>query len=160
MTATHDVPQTRIRPAQPSDTPTIGEIAEITSLFPSEMLDAMITGYLDQTTDDLWFVAERDGPPIGFGYCEPERMTEGTWNLLAIGVRPVDQSRGVGAAMLRDLEDRLRERAARILLVETMGTPEFERTRAFYRRNGFVEEARIRDFYEAGGDKVVFWKRL
>ncbi|MEO1366508.1 MAG: GNAT family N-acetyltransferase, partial [Acidobacteriota bacterium] len=65
-----------------------------------------------------------------------------------------------GAAMLSDLEGRLRRVEARVLLVETLGTPEFEPTRRFYRTNGFTEEARIRDFYEDGGDKVVFWKRL
>jgi ribosomal protein S18 acetylase RimI-like enzyme len=41
-----------------------------------------------------------------------------------------------------------------------MGIPAFERPRAFYRKNGYIEEARIREFYEAGADKVVFWKHL
>ena len=50
--------------------------------------------------------------------------------------------------------------AARILIVETLGTDEFLQTREFYLKNGFDEEARIRDFYEDGGDKVVFWKRV
>ncbi|MEO1249198.1 MAG: GNAT family N-acetyltransferase, partial [Pseudomonadota bacterium] len=30
----------------------------------------------------------------------------------------------------------------------------------FYRRCGYVEEARIRDFWSAGDDKIVFWKAL
>ena len=62
--------------------------------------------------------------------------------------------------MMRYLANRLRAGGERVLLVETMGTPAFERTRAFYRANGYAEEARIREFYEPGGDKVVFWKRL
>lgn len=49
---------------------------------------------------------------------------------------------------------------ARVLLVETSELPEFERTRAFYRTNGYAEETRIREFYAAGEDKVVFWKAL
>ena len=40
------------------------------------------------------------------------------------------------------------------------GLPEFERTRAFYHRCRYVEEARVRDFYAAGEDKVIFWKSL
>lgn len=149
-----------LRPAHEGDVSRIGEIAETTDLFPAEMLDDMIAGYLDASKPDIWFVAVDDDGPVGFGFCEPERMTEGTWNLLAIGVLPAHQNRGVGAAMLRYLEDLLRQREARILLVETLGTAEFERTRDFYRRNGYGEEARIRDFYTAGGDKVIFRKAL
>ena len=62
--------------------------------------------------------------------------------------------------LLRYLERRLAKQGGRILLVETAGIPEFERTRDFYRKNGFTEEARIREFYEPGVDKIVFWKRL
>jgi ribosomal protein S18 acetylase RimI-like enzyme len=51
-------------------------------------------------------------------------------------------------------------RGARVLLVETSGLPSFERTRAFYRKCGYDEEARIRDFYKAGDDKIVYRKML
>ncbi|MEO1084540.1 MAG: GNAT family N-acetyltransferase [Acidobacteriota bacterium] len=150
----------QIRLAQPSDVPMIGSIAEATELFPVEMLDDMIASFFDGSVPDLWLVLKLNGEVVGFGFCEPERMTEGTWNLLAIGVLPDHQGAGGGAAIVAELEDRLRRLDARVLLVETLGTPEFERTRRFYLVNGFTEEARIRDFYEEGGDKVVFWKRL
>jgi hypothetical protein len=48
----------------------------------------------------------------------------------------------------------------RVLLVETSGLPEFGRTRAFYLHLGYAEEARIREFYQAGEDKIVFRKAL
>ena len=129
-------------------------------LFPPEMLDDMIAGYLEDSTGDIWFVAVADGQVVGFGYCEPERMTSGTWNLLAIGVLASHRGCSIGGAMMRYLEDRLRTCGERVLLVETMGTPAYARTRAFYRSNGYAEEARIREFYEPGGDKIVFWKHL
>jgi len=150
----------QIRPALEADVPFIREIAEATDLFPSDMLDDMISGYFDGSLRDIWFVSLLDDRPVSFGFCEPERMTEGTWNLLALAVTPDNQSTGIGAAMMRYIEACLQKIGARVLIVETMGTPEYARTRAFYARNGYVEEARIRDFYEAGGDKVVFWKRL
>lgn len=40
------------------------------------------------------------------------------------------------------------------------GLDSFELTRSFYRKNGYDEEARIRDFYRAGDDKIVFRKAL
>ncbi|MEO1366573.1 MAG: N-acetyltransferase, partial [Acidobacteriota bacterium] len=75
----------QIRPARPSDLPSIGSIATETELFPAEMLDGMIAGYLDGSARDLWLVLERGGEVVGFSFCEPERLTVGTWNLLAIG---------------------------------------------------------------------------
>ena len=152
--------QPTVRPAQRSDVAAIKSVVEDAALFPPEMLDNMIAGYVEGTTRDIWFVSEEDGRVVGFGYCEPERMTSGTWNLLAIGVLAGSQGHGIGGAMMRYLEDRLRSGGERVLLVETIGTPAFGRTRAFYRANGYTEEARIREFYEPGGDKVVFWKHL
>lgn len=149
-----------IRPAQRSDIPAIRSVIEDADLFPPTMLDDMIAGYLEKATRDIWFVAVEDGRIVGVGYCEPERMTSGTWNLLAIGVLAKRRGRGIGGAMMRYLEDRLRSGGERILIVETMGTPAFMRTRAFYSANGYAEEARIREFYEPGGDKIIFWKQL
>lgn len=149
-----------IRPVERQDLPHLKAIADATELFPSSMMDAMIAGFLDGSKPDVWFSSELDEQPISFGFSEPERMTEGTWNLLAIGVQPEHQGKGVGTAMMAYLEKRLADQGERILLVETMGIPAFERTSAFYRQNGYIEEARIREFYEAGADKVVFWKHL
>lgn len=149
-----------IRPVEAQDSPQIGVILAATGLFPEEMLPEMIAGYLDGTKRDIWFLCRAGEEAVAFGFCEPERMTEGTWNLLAIAVVPQRQGTGIGSAMIRYLEERLAALGARILLVETMGTPEFEATRAFYRKTGFTEEARIREFYEAGADKIVFWKHL
>ena len=149
-----------IRPTTFSDVRIIARIAEETELFPGEMLGDMIAGYFDGSKSDIWLTAVAEDEPIGFGFCEPERMTVGTWNLLAIGITSDRQSRGVGAALLTSLENLLKQDGHRILLVETIGSPEFSRTRSFYHREGFVEEARIRGFYDTGLDKVVFWKQL
>ena len=62
--------------------------------------------------------------------------------------------------MLNHVEHALALQGARVLLVETSGLPTFERTREFYRKNGYDLEARIRDFYKAGDDKIVFRKAL
>lgn len=87
-------------------------------------------------------------------------MTEGTWNLLLIAVHPAWQGTGIGTRLTTAVEMRLAAAGARLLLVETSGLPEFAATRGFYRRRGYAEEARIRDFYRAGEDKLVFRKAL
>lgn len=151
----------RIRPVRPDDVGALKGVIDATGLFPADLLDEMLAGYLaaGHAGDDLWLTVD-DGGPVAVAYAAPERMTSGTWNLYLIAVHPTRQREGVGAVLLRHIEDALGGRGERVLLVETSGLPAFARTRAFYRRHGYAEEARIREFYAAGEDKVVFRKAL
>ena len=87
-------------------------------------------------------------------------MTEGTYNLYAIAVRKDYKGKGYGKAMMHYIENLLRDAGHRILIVKTSGKPEFELTRAFYHQCEHVKQAVIPEFYEAGDDKIVFWKKL
>ena len=111
----------------------------------------------DENNNDFWLTDDQDGP-VAAAYCAPERMTNGTWNLLFIAVHPDYQGQGRGTALISHIEQMLTTQGAHLLLVETLAS--FERTRAFYRKYGFNEEARIRDFYEVGADKIVYRKVL
>eukprot|EP00525_Craspedostauros_australis_P011795 CAMPEP_0198121498 /NCGR_PEP_ID=MMETSP1442-20131203/32322_1 /TAXON_ID= /ORGANISM="Craspedostauros australis, Strain CCMP3328" /LENGTH=163 /DNA_ID=CAMNT_0043780315 /DNA_START=195 /DNA_END=686 /DNA_ORIENTATION=- len=158
-----------IRNVQKQDIPGIKAVIDSTELFPSEMLDDMIKGYLENPKDssNIWMteVKQDDGDkaevPISIVYAVPEKMTAGTYNALLLAVSSDAQGQGHGSKCMQSLEKELKEkRDARILLVETSGTDDFARTRAFYEKIGFEKEARIRDFYEAGDDKIVYRKDL
>jgi ribosomal protein S18 acetylase RimI-like enzyme len=153
-----------IRPITQDDTGELINLAKSIGLFsPDELkeLRQMLTDSLGEKgdTQPFWITDDDDGL-VGLAYCEPERMTSGTWNLQLIGVHPTHQKQGRGGKLLGFVEKTLVDRSARVLLVETMGTPDFEHVRAFYRKNGYDEEARIREFYAEGADKVVFRKAL
>ena len=153
-----------IRTTTSDDTAAILALAVSAGLFPedaTEEVAGVLAGSLDGSlgADHCW-VTDDDGGPVGVAYFAPERMTDGTWNLYMIAVRPDRQRQGRGAALVRYVEETLTARGARVLLVETSGLESFERTRAFYRTCGYDEEARIRDFYKAGDVKIVFRKAL
>ncbi|MBD3885426.1 GNAT family N-acetyltransferase [Phormidium tenue FACHB-886] len=153
-----------IRPTTPEDTPTLIALADATGLFPPsglELLRQMLINSLERNsnTGPFWMTDDDNGP-VGVAYCEPERMTDSTWNLQLIAIHPDRQRQGRGAKLLRYVEQALMMRGGRMLLVETSGLPDFERTRTFYVKCGYEEEARIRDFYATGDDKVVFRKVL
>ncbi|MCI5081447.1 MAG: GNAT family N-acetyltransferase [Saprospiraceae bacterium] len=150
-----------IRKVVQEDVPALKEVLKQVELFPSEMLDDMIANYLDQPdSQDIWFTAIQDNIPVSIGFCGPEELSNQTYNLFAIGVKNQLQGQGIGRQMMQFLESHLREIGGRILIVETSGTDDFKRTRTFYKQLGYSEEARIRDFWDDGDDKIIFWKRL
>ncbi len=58
----------------------------------------------------------KDGP-LGVAYYQPKPATDRVWDLTMIAVRPAQQGQGRGAAMLRRVEEDLRARGQRLLLV-------------------------------------------
>jgi ribosomal protein S18 acetylase RimI-like enzyme len=143
------------------DVPALQNVLDATELFPTDMLAELIEGFLSKDgCTDLWLTAEVGGKVVGFCYAVPEKLTDGTWNMLAIAVLPSEQGKGYGGAICRQLEAELRTRGQRILIVDTSSRDEFLRTRKFYHKNQYYEEARVRDFWSAGDDKVIFRKSL
>lgn len=153
-----------IRPTTPDDTDAILALAVSSGLFPAdateEVAGVLASAHRGELGPDHVWLTDDDGGPVGVAYFAPERMTDGTWNLYMLAVHPDRQRQGRGAALVRYVERALSTRGARVLLIETSGLASFERTRAFYHSLGFDEEARIREFYKAGDDKVVFRKAL
>jgi ribosomal protein S18 acetylase RimI-like enzyme len=152
-----------IRPTTPEDATALLAVATASGLFEPSQTDelAQMLDQHFQATDspDCW-LTDDDDSPMGVAYAAPERMTEGTWNLYLIAVHPDRQRQGRGKALLAHVEQLLTARGERVLLVETSGTEDFEYVRKFYRHSGYEEEARIRDFYAEGVDKIVFRKQL
>lgn len=153
-----------IRPATLADRTALLVLAEATGLFQShelEDLGGMMSEQLNDGSEGehFWIVDDED-ELLGAAYYAPESFSEGVWNLYFIGVHPTQQGKGRGTALLSHVEQALEEKGERLLLVETSGMGSFELTRTFYRKNGYDEEARIRDFYKLGDDKVIFRKAL
>lgn len=131
-----------------------------TGFFPSEMLPDMLAPFLAGETEAFWLTCHFEDEAVGLCYTVPEELADGTWNMLALAVRPDLQGRGLGAAFVATAEQHLKEKGQRIVIVETSGTNDFALTRTFYAQNGYEEEARIRDFWAEGDDKVIFRKAL
>lgn len=123
--------------------------------------------YVKDTLDDhfkqpekaIWLTA-LDGEPVGVAYCAPEPVTSGTWNLLMLWVKDGFEGQGIGKQLVFELESRLKSRQARLLIVETSQLKEFESARAFYEAYGFKQEAEIKNFFDAGDNKLVYTKPI
>jgi ribosomal protein S18 acetylase RimI-like enzyme len=151
----------QIRAIAQADIEGLKNVLDTIELFPSEYLEEMMSDYLtNPETHDSWFTCIYDNKPVAIGYCVPEKFTEGTYNLLAIGVAQEAQRKGIASEMMQFIEQQLRHKEARILLVETSSANAQAGARNLYKHLGYTQEAIIRDFWKEGEDKLVFWKKL
>ena len=86
--------------------------------------------------------------------------TDRTYDLYWIVVHPDFQGSGGGTLLLEEVERRLRQREARLLVVETSSRDDYASTRRFYQMRGFSEAVRILDFYAPGDHRVILTKRF
>jgi len=101
-----------------------------------------------------------EGQILGYICYGKAPLTDAVYDLYWIVVDPASWNRGTGTSLLRQAEEELRRRQARLLLIETSSQPSYEVPRAFYRRNGFEEQARVLDYYAIGDHKLIFRKTL
>ncbi len=150
-----------IRPVTTADVDDLKLVLDSCELFPSEYLDEMISDYFNNAeTEDHWFTFLIDEKPVAIGYCIPEKLTEGTYNLLAIGVSQNAQRKGVASAMMEYIEQQLKRKNGRLLLVETSSDEAQIAARKLYQKIGYKQVAMIDDFWKDGEDKIVFLKHL
>lgn len=89
------------------------------------------------------------------------QVQEGTYNALLLAAALDCQGQGAGSRIMRHLEDYLQKKKQAPLVGGNSGTDEYAKTRDFYQKKlSHDREARIRDFYAAGDDKIIFRKKL
>lgn len=151
-----------IRPVESSDIVPLLDMLQKSGQFDDEGLLHVrdtLNNYFSGESGELWFSAEQEGL-AGIAYCAPEVMTNDVWNLLMLWISPDHQRQGVGNALIKLIEKELRNKHARLLLVETSSLIDFSAARAFYSKQGFIKEATIRNYYAINDDKVIFIKDM
>jgi ribosomal protein S18 acetylase RimI-like enzyme len=155
-----------LRPVRPDETDALVAMAEATGFFKPLEIDALcevFDDYHEGIGEEDHVASVWDDPSRGvegFVYYAPTPMTDRTWHLYWIVVKRESQGRGIGRQMLQLVEDDIRRRLGRLLVVETSSTPHYEPTRQFYRRCGYSETATVPDFYAEGDGMVVFTKPI
>ena len=129
----------QIRPVIKSDIDGLKRVVDSSDLFPSGYLDEMISDYFDNPdTQDIWFTYIDNNKQVAIGYCVPEKLTDGTYNLLAIGVSQDIQRKGIASQMMNYIEQQLKLKDGRILIVETSSDDAQIGARQFYYKIGYT----------------------
>ena len=165
----------RIGPLRLMDRARLAEILVATAAFNADEVQVALSLFdvsrisgdggaagADAASGDYEFLGAFDaaGRLIGYACYGPTPATDGTWDLYWLAVDPATQGLGVGRALVRAVEEALGARGARMLVAETSGRADYAATRAFYLATGYVEAARVQDFYAPADDRIMLHRRL
>jgi len=115
----------------------------------------------DDSADGRWLMADGCRRSLqGFACFGPTPATDRTYDLYWIAVDRNAQGTGCGSRLLAEVERSLEALHARMLVVETSSRSDYAATREFYLRRGYVEAARVREFYAPEDDRIILTKRL
>lgn len=150
---------------RPADAARVGEIVSSTGFFHDHEVAVAVELVEERlragtASGYLFLFAERDGLAMGYCCYGEIACTRGSYDLYWIAVHHECRGQGIGGRLLRAAEERIAAAGGRAVWVETSGRPQYAPTREFYLRSGYAQEAVMRDFYDAGDDKVLYVKRL
>ena len=100
-------------------------------------------------------VAIRDGELIGFGSYGIVAGTAGTGTIYGVIVAPRSRRAGIGQRILFHMAGELATAGARVIFAEVPGDSCVMRYRALLISYGFMEEARIEDYYRDGVPQII-----
>jgi ribosomal protein S18 acetylase RimI-like enzyme len=150
-----------LRELRPPDRPEVVEMVQAEPLFSPEEREVaveVLDSYLKDPGKDYHALGAftHGGVFLGYSCYGPTPCTSGTWDLYWIAVSGQAQGRGIGTLLMEEMERRLVDLNARLVLIETSSRSDYAPTRAFYERRGYQVAARVKDFYAPGDDRVIF----
>lgn len=100
-------------------------------------------------------VAMRDGELVGFGVYGLIAGTMGTGVIHTVLVAPRSRRAGIAQRLMLYMHGELANAGVRAIFAEVPGDPGVMRYRALLISYGFMEEARIEDYYRDGVPQIV-----
>lgn len=147
------------------DIESVREIVESTKFFYDHEIEIaveLVTERLNlgEVTGYYFVFAELDGLTVAYSCFGPIEMSKTSFDLYWIATHNDHRGKGIGKKLLEATFSAAREMGCKIIIAETSGLPHYAPTRAFYDSTGFLPEARLKDFYAMGDDKIFYTKRI
>jgi GNAT superfamily N-acetyltransferase len=150
---------------QKSDIKSVYDIVESTKFFYDhevEIAAQLVAERLSEgeSTGYFFVFAEVDGITAAYSCFGPITMSKTSFDLYWIATHNDFRGKGIGKKLLAETCSQARAMGCKILIAETSGLEHYAPTRAFYISNKFDLEAKLKDFYAEGDDKLFYTKRI
>lgn len=154
-----------VRPMRLDDRASVWDILMTSGVFgetDAVCVDEMILETWDAPKADSykWLACCQGERMIGFVCYGTESLTQDTWDLFWICVRPEARGQGAGRALMAEAEAQARAANGRVMVIYTSSTPTYAPARRLYEGAGFTRQAVVPDYYRDGDDLNIYWKRL
>ncbi|MFO1076810.1 MAG: GNAT family N-acetyltransferase [Planctomycetota bacterium] len=161
MTASASDPfRTELRPG---DEEAVRAIVASTGFFNAEEIDIAVELVQERRAKGdasgyHFLFLDIDGRTVGYACYGPIPATVSSHDLYWIAVQAGARGHGLGQRLMAATERAIARAGGTRVYAETSSRPQYEPTRAFYRRCGYRVEADLVDFYAPGDGKVIFGK--
>jgi len=115
---------------------------------------------LGEASGYYFVFAEVDGITVAYSCFGPISMSKTSFDLYWIATHNDYRGKGIGKKLLKETLKESGKMGCKIIIAETSGLPHYAPTRAFYISTAFDLEARLKDFYDVGDDKLFYTKRI
>lgn len=157
---------TDLRRIKTEDREAIRRLVEGTGAFKGHEVDVAIElvdiALTQPEQDDYhpFVLVEDDGTIAAYACFGKSEMTAATFDLYWLATRADRQGKGYGRRIVSFVEEEVRRRGGRLLVIETSSQESYRDTRAFYEKIGCTLAARLPDYYDEGDDKLIYLKHL
>ncbi len=148
-----------------SDREGVRRILDATGVFHRREIDVaeeLVIDALEKgaASEYLFIFADVDGVTAGYICYGAISMTEAGFDLYWIATDPCYYNRGIAAKLLREAEGHIVALGGKYIFVETSSKVQYLPARGFYKKHGYIEVARVPNYYADGDDKVILMTTL
>jgi GNAT superfamily N-acetyltransferase len=157
---------TKIRPIEAKDREAVRDLIHGTGAFKPfevdvamELVEIAITRP-DQDDYHPFVLEEGDGTIAAYACFGKNPMTKATFDLYWLATRADRMGKGYGRKIVSFVEEEVKRRGGRLLVIETSSKESYGTTREFYIKIGCTLAAQLPDYYDEGDDKLIYLKQV
>jgi ribosomal protein S18 acetylase RimI-like enzyme len=149
----------------PADRQAVRNLVDRTGFFHSDEIDIAVELVEARLADGVassyeFIFVDSAESLLGYACYGAIPCTAASFDLYWIAVDPRFQRHGIGRMLIEAVERQVAAKGGERIYIDTSGRDQYQPTRAFYERSGFHCEARLKDFYSPGDDRLIYAKRL
>ncbi|MBI5419682.1 MAG: GNAT family N-acetyltransferase [Deltaproteobacteria bacterium] len=157
---------TRIRPVTAADREAVRGLIEGTGAFkPHEVevaMELVDIALAKPGQDDYhpFVLEEEDGAVAAYACFGKNPMTRSTFDLYWLATRADRMGKGYGRKIVAFVEEEVKRKGGKLLVIETSSKESYGSTREFYIKIGCTLAAQLPDYYDEGDDKLIYLKPI
>lgn len=122
--------------------------------------ESLMKGEIMSGYSYVFCMAGTGGAKIGYSCFGPVPCTDERYRIYWLAVDAKYRGLGFGSHMLQETERLIKARGGKRIYLETSAREQYQPTRDFYRKCGYIAEAKLDHYFSEGDGMVIYVKIL